>query len=168
MGELGPALKLAPALPPWLAFAGVIGFFMNAWRPFRKMALEREKDISTRLTARIETLERLREEDRATWEKERQRLEEKIENTREVYELRLAAERARAEGELGRMRHRANHADQCIDAFILLLSAEEDALPAKAARALSAMKDMRDRQLAQQAAEAAALTSAKITAATAA
>lgn len=161
MGDLLAAAKLAPALLPWFGACIAIGALLKAWQPFKKMSLDREREVTALLTARVASLEAKIAEDTVRASQERERLEDKIDAQRELYEAKLDADRVVREAEMAKLRHRANNADQCLDAFVMLLDAEEDLSP-KVRRALAAIKEMRTRQREEHATERTAIQTARI------
>ncbi len=144
----------------------LVGGALVAWikqRPkMRELATAADEKLRDDLLLRVGKVEDQLEKERAGREKDRRELEQKIERQRELYELKLDAERARHEAAEMLSRHKVRNLEQCLSAFLWMAEKRSDNIP----EVVAEIRRMRAEQEAAEAAEKGAVAGAKIIAAT--
>ena len=122
----------------------LIGGALVAWirqRPqMRQLETGSEEKLRADLLARVETLERRLDEERAARQKDEEQARQAADELRRQHERITAI-----------MRHRLNNSDQCIDALLLLL----ETAPDRVAEAVARIKELRSTQRVAEAVEKA-------------
>lgn len=143
----------------------LVGGALVAWvrsRPkMREVEVSAEEKLRNDLIERITKLEGQIEKERAGRAEDRKDLEQKIERTRELYESKLDAERARHEAAEMLSRHKVRNLEQCLSSFLWMAEKRPDNIP----EVVAEIRKMRAEQEAAEAAEKGAVAGAKIMAA---